>query len=67
MNWEQMSPYRIESPEGYIISKSRVNERTVVYIARAPRTAPIIYSGYNIDEAKAVCERHLQGGATNDQ
>lgn len=67
MIWEQMSAYRIESPEGYIISKSRVNERVVVYIARAPRTTPIIYSGYSIDEAKAVCERHLQGGANYDK
>lgn len=61
MNWQQMSVYRMESPEGYIVTRSRVNERSVVYIARAPKTSPIIYAGRDVDEAKAVCERHLQG------
>jgi len=54
-----LSNYRIETPEGYIITRSRVNEKSVVYIARAPRVSPIIYAGRNLDEAKAACERHL--------
>lgn len=61
MLWQQLSSYRIESPEGYIISRSRVNETSVVYIARAPRVSPIIYAGRNLDEAKAICERHHLG------
>jgi hypothetical protein len=59
MDWHQLSNYRIETPEGYIITRSRVNEKSVVYIARAPRVSPIIYAGRNVDEAKAACERHL--------
>lgn len=40
--------------------QSRVNEKAVVYVARAPRNIPIIYCGYDVDEAKAVCEQHLR-------
>jgi len=61
MIWQQLSSYRIESAEGYIISQSRLNERSTVYIARAPRVSPIIYSGRNLDEAKAACVRHHLG------
>lgn len=55
-----MSSYRMESPEGYIISKSKVNEKTSVFIARAPKTTPIIFCGYDESEAKAACEDHLR-------
>lgn len=67
MNWTQMSSYRIESPEGYIISKSKVNEKASVYVARAPKTTPIIFCGYDIDEAKAACEEHQRKGAKHDK
>jgi hypothetical protein len=60
MYWKQMSIYRMESPEGYIISKSKVNEKASVYIARAPKTTPIIFCGYDETEAKEACEEHLR-------
>ncbi|CAE6906421.1 conserved protein of unknown function [Pseudomonas marincola] len=60
MIWDQKSKYRIESPEGYMISRSRVSETAVVYVARAPKTAPIIYAGQSLQDAKTACERHQQ-------
>lgn len=60
MNWTQMSKYRIESPEGYIISKSKVDEDSTVYVARAPRVVGHIYAGHCSDEAKAACDEHWQ-------
>lgn len=43
--------------------QSRVNEKRVAYVARAPRVTPILYCGYDISEAKAACEEHLRKGA----
>lgn len=62
MEWRQLSSYRFETKEGYLITQSRVNEKKVVYVARAPRTTPIIYCGYDVDEAKRACEDHLRKG-----
>lgn len=59
MNWTQMSIYRIESPEGYIISKSKVSETATVYVARAPKGG-VIYGGQSCDDAKRACDTHLQ-------
>lgn len=59
MNWQQMSVYRIESPEGYIISKSRVDEDSVVYVARAPRLVGYLYVGGALGDAQAACDAHL--------
>lgn len=67
MNWKRLSIYRIESPEGYIISESRINEHRTAYIARAPRTTPILYCGYDLDEAKTACDQHQQGAAKYDK
>lgn len=58
-----MSSYRFETAEGYLIMQSRVNEKRVAYVARAPRVTPILYCGYDISEAKAACEEHLRKGA----
>lgn len=44
--------------------QSRINEKKVAYIARAPRTTPILYCGYDMNEAKAACEEHLRKGAS---
>lgn len=63
MIWEKKSKYRIESPEGYMISRSRVSETAVVYVARAPKAAPIIYAGQSCDDAKTACEIHLKEAA----
>lgn len=63
MNWTQMSKHRIESPEGYIISKSRVSETKTVYVARAPRVVLYIYSGTSLQEAQAACDEHYKGAA----
>lgn len=63
MKWTQLSKYRIESPEGYIISKSRVSETAVVYIARAPKETGYVYTGNSCGEAKAACNDHLKGRA----
>lgn len=60
MNWRKLSDFRIESPEGYLIMISRINEKKVAYIARAPRRSPIIYCGYDEAEAKAACDQDLQ-------
>lgn len=60
MKWTQMSKYRIESTEGYIISKSRVAEEHV-YVARAPKTVGYLYAGEDGKAAKAACEAHLLG------
>lgn len=59
MKWQQMSQYRLESDCDYIISKSKVNENTTVYVARAPKVAKYIYSGTNIDQAKMACDDHF--------
>lgn len=65
MNWyvirENMGNCRLETAEGYIIMRSRASEVITVYIARAPKTAPVLYAGYDFGEAKAACERHLEG------
>lgn len=63
MEWRQLSSYRFETAEGYLIMQSRVNELKVAYVARAPRTTPILYCGYDMNEAKAACEEHLRKGA----
>lgn len=57
--------YRFETAEGYLIMQSRINEKKVAYIARAPRTTPILYCGYDVNEAKAACEEHLRKGAAH--
>lgn len=59
MKWQQMSQYRIESPEGYIVSKSKVNDSITVYVARAPKVAKYIYSGTDLAQAKAACDEHF--------
>lgn len=59
MKWQQMSQYRLESDSDYLISKSKVNENTTVYVARAPKVAKYIYSGNSIDAAKAACDEHF--------
>lgn len=59
MKWQQMSAHRIESPEGYIISKSRVDEDSVVYVARAPRLVGYLYVGGALGDAQAACDAHL--------
>lgn len=64
MEWRQLSNYRFETTEGYLIMQSRINEKKVAYIARAPRTTPILYCGYDMNEAKAACEEHLRKGAS---
>ncbi|WP_324730996.1 hypothetical protein [Pseudomonas paeninsulae] len=62
MIWQQMSQYRIESPEGYIISKSKYAEEHI-YVARAPKAVGYLYSGKDGKAAKAACDKHLQGVA----
>ncbi len=62
MNWKQMSQYRIESPEGYIISKSKYGAG-YVYVARAPKAVGYLYSGKDSAEAKAACDDHLARAA----
>ena len=60
MNWTQINPGRFESPEGYLIFNSPVEDRAPVSVARAPR-AGVIYSGRSLEEAKAACEQHVKG------
>lgn len=58
MNWQQMSAYRMESAEGYLISQAKHGDGCI-YVARAPRIVGYVYSGRSLDEAQAACDAHL--------
>lgn len=59
MNFEQITEYRMESPEGYIVSRSRHGDG-FIFVARAPRVVGYLYTGMSSDKAEAACRQHLQ-------
>jgi hypothetical protein len=66
MTWERKSDYRIESPEGYMVTRFRVQDRRI-FVAWAPLEIRHLYVGTSADEARAACEKHLGRVANADQ
>lgn len=62
MNWKPVGESKrcISSDEGYLVSKYTL-QNGAAYVARTPAPASkILYSGEDVDKAKAACIDHFE-------